>query len=91
MSDDEDTMLDLDPTCPYCGDPHDVGETYDGHGHDCASCGKHIVAVAFSDTVDGTTPIRGCMIMVRGEPMIESTRPSRQRTRRRWRRQGRRG
>lgn len=75
-------MLELDPRCPYCHKEHDVGETFEGHGHDCRSCGRHIVAVAFTES--------GVMLMVRGEPEPESGSTGRQRTRRLWKKRGRR-
>lgn len=40
-------MLVLDPTCPWCGKEHDVGETFEGRDTDCASCGKRIIAVVY--------------------------------------------
>lgn len=79
------TLLDLDPTCPLCKREHDVGEIFDGHGIDCASCGRFLVAVACGEL--------GTMSMQPGDsgPHMPDTRTGRQRTRARWRRQGRRG
>ena len=76
-------LLTLDPTCPICKRPHDVGEIFDGHGIDCASCGRYLVAVAYDD---------GTMSMQPGdsEPLPAPPRTGHALTRARWRRQGRR-
>lgn len=76
-------LLVLDPICPLCKGAHDVGEILDGHGRDCGGCGRYLVAIAWDD---------GTMTMVNGGGNgIVDMRTGRQRTRARWRRQGRRG
>ncbi len=75
-------LLALDPICPLCKREHDVGEIFDGQGRNCASCGRYLVASANND---------GTMDMLDGGGNgIVDTRAGRERTRARWRRQGRR-
>ncbi len=78
-----DDLFPLDSRCPWCGKDTDVGETFDGHDTDCASCGKRVVAVAYDDF----------MMMQRayGPASLDRRPNDRKATRARWQRQGRRG
>lgn len=78
-----DELLSLDPDCPRCGVHCGVGEIFDGADHHCENCGAHLVAVAYTD---------GTMAMQRAMRHRNAWQGShRERTRRRWNRQGRRG
>ena len=46
-----DAMLPLDPLCPWCGQPHDIGEIFDGAETRCGSCREPIVASAGGATM----------------------------------------
>jgi hypothetical protein len=77
---DDEELLPLDPTCPACGHPHDVGEVFDGSDRYCAECDAYLVCVTYTD---GSAR----MELVR-QPAPELT--GRQRTRLLWERRGRR-
>lgn len=70
-------VYDLDGKCPYCRRPHDIGEAFDGGIWPCRQCRRLIVFVE-----SGTT-VWACRYGIdRGA--------GRKRTRRLWRRRGRR-
>jgi hypothetical protein len=76
-----DELLPLDPKCPHCGDRHDIGEIFSGGAERCANCDALLQAAD-----DGQT----MWLFVEKRPAVPPQTP-RQRTRARWRRQGRRG
>lgn len=84
---DGEPMLPLDPTCPHCHYPCDIGEIFDGGSHRCEDCGALLQATAF-----GPSPQRphGFMLMTIERLPPQKPLTGRQRTRRRWARQGRR-
>lgn len=73
-------LLPLNPYCPLCRREHDVGETFSGRSHDCASCGALLQAAD-----DG----KRMWMFVEKYPTV-MPRTSRQRTRALWRKRGRR-
>lgn len=74
----------LYPTeCPHCGEPHEIeGESFEGYAETCIAC-RALLQLAFSG--DGTI---AWWFVEKPPPLRPMT--GRQRTRRRWRRQGRR-
>lgn len=79
-----DELLPLEPQCPWCHEDHDVGETFGGRDHDCANCGKRIVAVAYSSEEGDYMAMERCGDLHRRPADHKATRA-------RWKRQGRRG
>lgn len=83
--DDDEELLELDPTCPWCGENvgyYDIA--FDGTEHECRECDRPVVAAEWNDAT---------MSWLKVEP--EPRRPpdprtGRQRTRALWRRKGRR-
>lgn len=81
MSEADEDVYVLDPACPICGEPHYVGEVFDGSERHCANCGTRLVAVAYQG---------GTMQMNAIERAPADSRSGRQRTRTLWRKRGRR-
>lgn len=71
----------MDPTCPLCKGKHDIGDIFDGITERCHSCGRELVAVAYTDDT---------MMMVDANPPPPDTLTGKQRQRARWNKQGRR-
>lgn len=84
MSSDPD-LIPFEDLCPYCKHSTDAGERFDGEHYRCGHCGKRVFAYSASG-LDGVSVMYvGC-----GENTPSSFTTGRQRTRARWRKQGRR-
>lgn len=79
----DEPSIPLNGTCPVCGRHANTGDMFDGERKSCGSCGRMLVAVVWADDWD-----RDTMSLVAVGP--GDTRTGRQRTRARWRKQGRR-
>jgi hypothetical protein len=71
----------LDGTCPWCRGDTDISEVFDGSERNCANCGRPVVAVAWTNHT---------MSLHKVEREAPDPRSAHQRTRTRWRKQGRR-
>lgn len=58
--DDRTPVYQLDPTCPACGDEHDVGDVWDGCEYRCFQCRARLVAVAYGPSPQS---LRGIIYM----------------------------
>jgi hypothetical protein len=76
---DDELLPPLDPLCPHCNEPHDIGEIYDGGSERCASCGALLQAASNDD---------GFWLFVERGPAKKPL-TGRQRTRRLWAKRGR--
>lgn len=74
------TLLPLDPICPHCKREHDIGQTFSGRSHDCANCGALLQAADDGEQM---------WTFVEKYPAQKPV-TGRQRTRRLWRKRGRR-
>lgn len=77
---DADELLPLDPICPHCKREHDIGQTFSGRSHECASCGALLQAADDGEKMWTFVEV--------GPPQLPLT--GRQRTRKLWRSRGRR-
>lgn len=77
---DLDELLPLDPICPHCKGRHDVGEAFTGSARECRNCGAVLQATDNGERM---------WFFVEYPPPLEPL-TGRQRTRRLWRKRGRR-